>query len=171
MTVEFIGTPALLVPSSAISRWLLHFKLKSRDCRSYFNAFLVTFVAASTLILYLAVYLPYCRRIDVDWMEYRPNVIYAATALGVVATFSYVCSLVRFFIVCCWLSCLHTASVAVLLDSAAFSCFCVFQVHGSVVACVGLPNPSDSVHFISWWDDGVTLLAHVLVLPFCLTYQ
>ena len=53
--------------------------------RTYFSVFLVTFAAASTLVLYLAIYLPYCRRIDVDWMEYRPNVIYGATALGTIS--------------------------------------------------------------------------------------
>ncbi len=53
--------------------------------RIYFNVSVAAFAAASTLILYLAVYLPYFRRIDTDWMEYCPNIIYSATTFGAVS--------------------------------------------------------------------------------------
>lgn len=53
--------------------------------RIYFNVSVAAFAAASTLILYLAVYLPYFRGIDTDWMEYCPNIIYSATAFGAIS--------------------------------------------------------------------------------------
>jgi hypothetical protein len=55
------------------------------ELRVYFNVSLGAFAAAATLILYLAVYMPYCRGIDTDWMEYCPNVIYSATAFGLLS--------------------------------------------------------------------------------------
>jgi hypothetical protein len=54
-------------------------------CRAYFNVALATFAASATIVLYLAVYLPYFRRIDTDWLEYCPNVVYTATAFGVLS--------------------------------------------------------------------------------------
>ncbi len=56
--------------------------------RFYFNFGVLTMTASFTLILYMAVYLSYCKGITLDWMEYCPNVIYTTTLFGVLAAFS-----------------------------------------------------------------------------------
>jgi hypothetical protein len=56
--------------------------------RAGFHTGLGMMAASLTLILYMAVYLPYCKRVTAEWTEYCPRVIYAATALGVGASIS-----------------------------------------------------------------------------------
>jgi hypothetical protein len=55
------------------------------DTRMYLNAGLVFMAASTTLILYMSIYLSYCKRIVVEWSEYCPNVLYAASAFGFLA--------------------------------------------------------------------------------------
>ncbi|KAF4319271.1 hypothetical protein JM18_007463 [Phytophthora kernoviae] len=42
---------------------------------------------------YLAIYLPYIKRIQLEWSVYCPRMIPAATIVGVLAAFCYICAL------------------------------------------------------------------------------
>ena len=50
--------------------------------RPYLHASLALAAASTTLILYMGVYLSYCKRVTVEWSEYCPKVLYAASGFG-----------------------------------------------------------------------------------------
>ena len=58
--------------------------------RFYLNTGLALAAASTTLILYMGVYLSYIKRITMEWSEYCPNVIYAASLFGFLAGLMYV---------------------------------------------------------------------------------
>ncbi|KAF4046234.1 hypothetical protein GN244_ATG01338 [Phytophthora infestans] len=60
--------------------------------RGFFQVALVCTGVNTCITVYLAVYLPYIKRIKLEWSVYCPRMIPTATIVGVVATFCYICA-------------------------------------------------------------------------------
>ncbi|ETI33443.1 hypothetical protein F443_19878 [Phytophthora nicotianae P1569] len=60
--------------------------------RGFFQVALVCTGINICITAYLAVYLPYIKRIKLEWSVYCPRMIPTATIVGVVAAFCYICA-------------------------------------------------------------------------------
>ncbi|KAG1691322.1 hypothetical protein DVH05_026986 [Phytophthora capsici] len=60
--------------------------------RGFFQVALVCTGINICITAYLAVYLPYIKRIQLEWSVYCPRMIPTATIVGVVAAFCYICA-------------------------------------------------------------------------------
>lgn len=58
--------------------------------RGYFHAGLVCAGINVCITAYLAIYLPYVKRIHLEWSVYCPRMIPTATVVGVIATFAFI---------------------------------------------------------------------------------
>ncbi|TMW64367.1 hypothetical protein Poli38472_012989 [Pythium oligandrum] len=58
----------------------------------FFQVGLVCFGVNLCITCYLAIYLPYIKRITLEWSVYCPRMIPTATIVGVVASFCFVCA-------------------------------------------------------------------------------
>ncbi|KAH7479885.1 hypothetical protein PRIC1_008563 [Phytophthora ramorum] len=65
----------------------------SRVKRGFFQVALVCTGINVCITTYLAVYLPYIKRVQLEWSVYCPRMIPVATVVGVVAAFCYTCAL------------------------------------------------------------------------------
>jgi hypothetical protein len=58
--------------------------------RLYFNIATICFGINCCIAFYLTVWLPYVKRIEIDWNIYCPRMIPTATGVGVLCMFTYV---------------------------------------------------------------------------------
>ncbi|CEG45532.1 uncharacterized protein PHALS_01822 [Plasmopara halstedii] len=63
-----------------------------RVIREFFQVALICTGINICITVYLALYLPYIKRIELEWSVYCPRVIPSATIVGVIATFCYLCA-------------------------------------------------------------------------------
>ncbi|RLN93174.1 hypothetical protein BBJ28_00009584 [Nothophytophthora sp. Chile5] len=61
--------------------------------RGFFNVALICTGVNLCITAYLAIYLPYVKRIHLEWSVYCPRMIPAASAVGALATFCFICAL------------------------------------------------------------------------------
>lgn len=64
----------------------------ARINREFFQVALICTGINICITVYLALYLPYIKRIDLEWSVYCPRMIPSATIVGVLATFCYLCA-------------------------------------------------------------------------------
>ncbi|POM67321.1 Transmembrane protein [Phytophthora palmivora] len=60
--------------------------------RGFFQVALISTGINICITAYLAIYLPYIKRIQLEWSVYCPRMIPTATIVGVVAAFCYICA-------------------------------------------------------------------------------
>ena len=68
----------------------------ANSCYKYRGFFQIALVCTGVMICitaYLAIYLPYVKRIQLEWGVHYPKVISVATITGIVAGLSYICAL------------------------------------------------------------------------------
>lgn len=72
--------------------WLLADEALAAYYRGYFNVALTCTGINLCITFYLAVYLPYIKRMHLEWNVYCPRMIPTATVTGVVASFCFICA-------------------------------------------------------------------------------
>lgn len=89
MTSEFAGGLGLrLTEVEALGSYA-----DAAVCSGFLQVALVCTGVNVCITAYLAIYLPYIKKIQLEWSVYCPRMIPTATAVGVVAAVSYVCAL------------------------------------------------------------------------------